>query len=140
LTEIQSNRTTKALLQLALLQFISTVAFSLTIYVCFTSYEGLSALFGGLVAVLANMYVALKARKPVIIEPSVTESDELAPAVEMLQRFYRFEVTKILLTLTMFAICVVVLKVSVLPFIIAYVIAALIVTWLSLLVVDRQEA
>lgn len=91
-------------------------------------------------AVLANMYVALKARKPVIIEPSVTESDELAPAVEMLQRFYRFEVTKILLTLTMFAICVVVLKVSVLPFIIAYVIAALIVTWLSLLVVDRQEA
>lgn len=86
------------------------------------------------------MYVALKARKPVIIEPSVTESDELAPAVEMLQRFYRFEVTKILLTLTMFAICVVVLKVSVLPFIIAYVIAALIVTWLSLLVVDRQEA
>lgn len=86
------------------------------------------------------MYVALKARKPVIIEPSVTESDELAPAVEMLQRFYRFEVTKILLTLTMFAICVVVLKVSVLPFIITYVIAALIVTWLSLLVVDRQEA
>ena len=91
-------------------------------------------------AVLANVYVAIKTRKAVVIEPSVIETDELAPAVEMLQRFYRFEVTKILLTLTMFAICVVVFKVSVLPFIIAYVIAALIVTWLSLLVVDRQEA
>lgn len=91
-------------------------------------------------AVLANIYVAFKARKPVVVEPLVTETDELAPAVEMLQRFYRFEVTKILLTLTMFAISVVVIKVSILPFIIAYVIAALIVTWLSLLVVDRQEA
>jgi F0F1-type ATP synthase assembly protein I len=139
LTEIKRNTTTRALLKVALLQLVATVAFALSLYLCLTLYEGISAFFGGLVAALANVYVALKARNPVLIEPQVLQIDELAPAVAMLQRFYRFEVTKIVLTLTMFAISILVIKVSILPFIIAYLLAALIVTWISLLVVDQHE-
>jgi F0F1-type ATP synthase assembly protein I len=127
------------MLRLALLQLVCTVGFSLGMYVCFTFYQGLSALLGGLVAVIANFYVALKTRKPLQVAPQVVDIDDLATATEMLQRFYRFEVTKIVLTLTMFAIGVFVIQVSVLPFIIAYLLAALIVTWLSLLVVDQHE-
>lgn len=126
------------MLQLALLQLICSIAFALTLYVCFTAYVGLSALLGGLVATLATVYVALKVRKTVPPASSVSSaSDELAPAVHMLQRFYRFEVSKVILTLTMFAISVFVIKVSILPFIIAYLLAALIVTWLALLVLDQ---
>lgn len=123
------------MLQLALLQLTCSIAFALTLYVCFTAYVGLSALLGGLVATLATVYVALKVRKTV--PPASSASDELAPAVHMLQRFYRFEVSKVILTLTMFAISVFVIKVSILPFIIAYLLAALIVTWLALLVLDQ---
>lgn len=123
------------MLQLALLQLTCSIAFALTLYVCFTAYVGLSALLGGLVATIATVYVALKVRKPV--PPASPASDELAPAVYMLQRFYRFEVSKVILTLTMFAISVFVIKVSILPFIIAYLLAALIVTWLALLVLDQ---
>ncbi len=133
-TNSASSRTTvRVLLQLALLQLICSIAFALTLYVCFTAYVGLSALLGGLVATIATVYVALKVRKTV--SPA---SDELAPAVYMLQRFYRFEVSKVILTLTMFAISVFVIKVSILPFIIAYLLAALIVTWLALLVLDQS--
>lgn len=120
---------------------VATLTFSLTIYVCFTAYEGLSALLGGGIAVLANLYIALKARTSVIrdqLEQPDASVDEMAPAVMMLQRFYQFEVTKVLLTLTMFAIAVFVIQVAILPFTIAYLIAALIVTWLSLLVLDQR--
>lgn len=133
--ETTSSATTRVLLQLALLQLICSLAFALVLYVCFTAFVGLSALLGGLIAVLANVYVALKVRRAV--EPTPEASDELAPSVFMLQQFYRFEVSKVILTLTMFAISVLVIKVSILPFIIAYLVVALIVTWLALLVLDQ---
>lgn len=87
----------------------------------------------------ANLYLAIKARKPIEVGAAVNvESTELV-ANNMLQRFYRFEVLKVVFTITMFVIAIVFLKVAVLPFIIAYLLAALVVTWLSFLMLDRDE-
>jgi len=61
-------------------------------------------------------------------------SKDNRPPEEMLSRFYASVVLKALLTIIMMAICITVMKVSVLPFIIAYFIAAGIINWLFLLV------
>ena len=108
-------------------------------FYCFGVYEAVSAGIGGLVALSANLYLAIKMRKP-LLESAVNAEDELAEPMSMLQRFYRFEVLKVVFTVTMFVIAIVVMKVSVVPFIIAYLVAALIVTWLSLLVLDQQSS
>ena len=57
----------------------------------------------------------------------------------MLARFYASVVLKIVFTLAMMVICITVLKVSLLPFIIAYLIAAVIVNWLMLLVPAKLD-
>ena len=65
-------------------------------------------------------------------------SKQESPPEEMLARFYASVVLKVILTLAMIAICIIVMKVSFLPFIIAYFIAAGIVNWLFLLVPDSE--
>ena len=62
-----------------------------------------------------------------------------ASASERLARFYASVVLKIIFTLAMMVICITVLKVSLLPFIIAYLIAAVIVNWLMLLVPAKLD-
>ena len=118
-----------AVVKLAALQFLATVAFSLTLYYCFDSREALSALFGGGTAAVANLFFAGRL--------FVTRDD--LPADDILRRFYRSESLKILFTLAMFAILIIVIKVSILPFIIAYLIAAVIVNMLFLLVPDNHS-
>jgi len=57
-------------------------------------------------------------------------------ANERLARFYASAILKVLFTLLMMGILIAVIKVSMLPFIIAYLIAAVIVNLLFLLVAD----
>ncbi|MEO0369790.1 MAG: ATP synthase subunit I [Pseudomonadota bacterium] len=123
--------------QLAFMQAVCTATFSATLYFCFTAYEAVSAILGGGTAVVANLLLAVKTRAD-IANISAPDRDEDAVAKELLYRFYRFEVFKVVFTLTIFAICIVVMKVSILAFIIAYLLAALIVTWLSLLTIDQH--
>ena len=59
-----------------------------------------------------------------------------AAAEEMLVRFYISVALKAVFTLAMMAICVVFLKVSMLPFIIAFMLAAVVVNWLFFLIAD----
>ena len=112
------------LVNLALLQAVATVVFSIAIFVCYDLREGLSAAFGGLIAVFGSLYSAWRL--------FTTKQD--ASATEMLARFYASIVLKVIFTLAMLVICITVVKVSLLPFIIAYLIAAVIVNWLALLV------
>ncbi|MFQ3245752.1 MAG: F0F1-type ATP synthase assembly protein I [Arenicella sp.] len=117
------------LLKLALLQLFGTAVFSIAMLICFDAREALSALFGGLIAVIGSLYSAgrLFSAKP------------NAVAAEILIRFYVSVVLKFIFTLAMMAICLIVLKVSLLPFIIAYLISAVIINCLVLLVPSKLD-
>ena len=119
--------TTKAkpsvVLKLALLQFLVTLVISILVWLVFNQHQAWSALLGGLIAALANLFFAGRL--------FVTQAD--LQATQILRRFYRSVSMKVLFTLTMFAICIIVIKVSILPFIITYFVAAMIVNWLFLL-------
>lgn len=110
-------------LKLALMQLFGVIVFSAVLYYCFDKREALSALFGGLIAVLATLFFARR----------VFATKQEVQAGEMLGRFYVSVALKALFTLMMMAICIVVIKVSMLPFIIAYIIAAVVINWLFLL-------
>jgi len=124
---MQSPRKSGTIVRLALLQFVGTVIFSGVLYYCFDAKYALSALFGGLIAALTSLYMAGRL--------FTSKSD--CPPEEMLGRFYASIVLKAVLTLIMMAICIVILKVVMLPFIIAYFITAGIINWLFLLVPDQ---
>lgn len=112
------------LLKLALLQTIGTAVFSIAMFACFDAREALSALFGGAIAIIGSLYSAGR----------LFSTKQGAVAAEMLIRFYVSVVLKIIFTLVMMSICLIILKVSLLPFIIAYLIAAVVVNLLMLLV------
>ena len=114
----------RVLLKLALLQSVSTVVFSLAMLYCFDLFEALSALLGGAIATIGSLYSAGR----------LFSTKQNANATEILVRFYISVILKIVFILTMMAICLIVLKVSLLPFIIAYLLAAVVVNLLMLLV------
>lgn len=124
---MHSQRKSGMIVKLALLQAVGTIAFSCVVYYCFDTREALSALLGGLIAVLSSLYMAGR----------LFTSKDNRSAEEMLGRFYASVVLKAVLTIVMMGICIVVMKVSVLPFIIAYFIAAAVINWLFLLVPDQ---
>ncbi|MFT5137197.1 MAG: F0F1-type ATP synthase assembly protein I [Arenicella sp.] len=110
--------------KLAFLQTFGTAIFSLALYYCFDTREAISGLFGGLIAAAASLFFAGRL--------FTTKQD--AQAQEILFRFYFSEAFKVLFTLAMMAICIIVVKVSMLPFIIGYLLAAVVINWLFLLV------
>jgi F0F1-type ATP synthase assembly protein I len=116
------------ILRLALLQLVGSIAFSLTLYYCFDAREAISALLGGLVAVFASLFSAFRL---------YTAGDRLQ-AGEMLVRFYISVILKIVFSVAMIAIFIIVMKVSVLPFIIAYLLAAVIINILVLLIPQAE--
>jgi F0F1-type ATP synthase assembly protein I len=109
---------------LAFLQMLGAVVFSLVLYFYFDAREALSGLFGGLIAAAASLFFAGR----------LFATAHSAPAQEILFRFYFSVAFKVVFTLAMMAICIIVMKVSILPFIIGYFIAAVIINWLFLLV------
>jgi ATP synthase protein I len=123
-----TNRTTtkakpSVVFKLALLQFLVTLLVSVSVLLVYNQHQALSALYGGLIAAIANLFFAGRL--------FVTQAD--LQATQILRRFYRSVSMKALFTLTMFAICIIAIKVSILPFIIAYFAAAVIVNWFFLL-------
>ena len=125
---MQSQRKSGMIVKLALLQMVGTLVFSAAIYYCFDDRSALSALLGGLIASISSFYMAGRL---------FTSKDDHEPE-EMLARFYASFVLKAVFTIAMMAICIIVIKVSVLPFIIAYFIAGSVVNWLFLLVPDNE--
>ena len=117
------------LLKLALFQTFGTAIFCIAILLCFNRFEALSALFGGVIAIIGSLYSAGRL--------FTTKQD--AVAAEILVRFYVSVVLKIIFTLVMMAICLIIIKVSVLPFIIAYLLAAMVVNLLMLLVPSQLD-
>jgi len=113
-------------LKLALLQFLGAAVFSLVLFYCFDMREALSALLGGSIAAIASIFFASRL--------FTTKHD--AQAAEILVRFYFSAALKVLFTLVMMAICILFIKVSILPFIISYLIAAVVINWLFLLFAD----
>ena len=124
---MQSQRKSGMIVKLALLQAVGTVVFSGVMYYCFDAREALSALLGGLIAALTSLYMAGR----------LFTSKDNRPAEEMLARFYASIVLKAVLTIVMMAICIIVMKVSVLPFIVAYFVAAGIINWFFLLIPEE---
>ena len=112
----------KVLLKLALMQLVGTVIFSAALWFMFDAREGLSAFFGGFIATFGSIYSAGR----------LFTTNQDTEAVDSLRRFYASIVIKIVFTLVMVAICVIVIKVSFLPFIIAYLIAAVVVNVIAL--------
>ena len=111
-----------AMLKLALLQLISTLVFSAVIYFCYGTGEALSALFGGMIAVLMSAFLATR----MFTTHRLASVREMS-ASERLSRFYASAILKVIFTLMMMGIFIAVIKVSMLPFIIAYLIAAVVV-------------
>lgn len=110
------------ILKLALLQLLGTTVFSLVLYYCFDSREAISAFLGGGIASISSVFLAGR----------LFSAKANTVAAEMLMRFYISVVLKIIFVLAMMAICIVVIEVSILPFIIAFVLAAVIINWLFL--------
>jgi len=126
--KFESQTKPGAMLKLASLQAIGTVVFSLGLYYCFDTREALSALFGGLIATVMSLFMAGR----LFASYRISTLRDVPPG-EALIRFYISAVLKILFTLAMMGICIIVIGVSILPFIIAYLIAAVIVNILFVL-------
>ena len=125
---IERQSKPSVVLKLAFLQLLGTIVFSISLYYCFDSREAVSALLGGLIASLATVFFAGR----------LYSSKQSVMAEEMLARFYVSVMLKAIFTLAMMAICIIVIEVSMLPFIIAYLLAAVVVNWLILLIPDPE--
>jgi len=121
--KVEDKSNPGVVLKLALYQLGVTLVFSLLLYYCFDTRESLSALFGGVIAALANFFFAGR----------LFVSRKGLDAHQILRRFYRSVSMKMSFTLALFAICIIVLRVSILPFVVAYLLAAVVVNWLFLL-------
>jgi len=126
--KFESQTKPSAILKLACLQAIGTVVFSLSLYYCFDTREALSALLGGFVATVMSLFMAGR----LFASYRISRLRDVPPG-EALIRFYISAVLKILFTVAMMGICIIVMEVSILPFIIAYLIAAVIVNLLFVL-------
>jgi len=112
--------------KLALLQLLATIVLSLVFCIVFDTRVAVSALFGGLIAALTTLYMAGR----------LFATRNLVQAPQILVRFYSSVVLKVLFTLLMMAVCIVLIKVSIVPFIVAYLVAAVAVNWLFLLLAE----
>lgn len=117
------------LLKLAVMQFVCTLIFSVVLYFSFDAREALSAFFGGVIAVFSSLLFAWQLYRG---------GHNLEPHA-MLVRFYVSVVLKLILSLAMMAVFIIVIKVSLLPFIVAYLLGALIVNWLYFWLVQTPE-
>lgn len=123
--EFEKKANASALLKLAFLQAFGSVVFSLGLWYCFDAREALSGLFGGLTATTMSLFMAAR----LFAVHRLSKLRPVAPG-EALVRFYITAILKIIFTLAMMVIFIVVIEVSILPFIISYLIAAVIVNLL----------
>ena len=132
--QLEINNRPSDLLKLSFLQALFTIVFALVLYFCFDARQAISGLLGGLIASLMTLFMAGRSFAAVRIS-TMRE----VPAGESLVRFYFSVILKIIFTLVMMAICLIIIEVAVLPFIIAYLISAVIINWMSLLWLRSDE-
>lgn len=121
----KSDALTTLMMKLVLSQAIVTVVISVICLVFYDLRVTLSVFFGGLVPTLANLFVLCRL---------YLNRNKVLSAKTMLDRFYRSESMKMTLTLAMLVLLIAVVKVAVLPFVIAYFVVALLVNWFFLLI------
>lgn len=114
--------------KLASLQMVSTLVFSGLMYFCYSTGDALSALFGGSIAALMSVFMATR-----MFTTHRLASVRDMTATERLARFYASAILKVFITLLMMGLFIAVIKVSMLPFIVAYLIAAVIMNLFFLL-------
>ena len=143
----------RVVFRLVFLQILGSVILSLALYACFDLREALSALFGGMVAAVANLFFAGRlffsktntlSKKQLSREnqqlQDLLPNQQQQEAQRVVSYFYRSVMLKFLFTLMMFLICIVIIKVSILSFMLAYLFSAVIINWLSLLIRDPQTS
>jgi F0F1-type ATP synthase assembly protein I len=125
------------LIGLLVWQLIATLLGAFVTYFWFDQFTAVSFLLGGLACVLANFFAfaSFLFKRSKQSSQAVFESN----AKLMVFRFYMRETIKIVFTLLIFAICILLLKVDILAFIIAYLISAVIVNWLYLLSTSSRQ-
>ncbi|WP_189401718.1 ATP synthase subunit I [Arenicella chitinivorans] len=109
---------------MAVTQLLVTVFLGVVLYFSTDLLNAISAFAGGIIAAAANLYMALR----------MWSGKRKQPASEMLARFYTSVVLKVIFTLSMMIISIIVIKVSIAPFIISYLLVAVAVNLLFLLV------
>ena len=122
------NNKPSDLLKLALLQALFTGIFAIVLYYCFDARHAVSGILGGLIASIMTLFMAARLYAAI----RISKLREVH-AGESLARFYLSVVLKSIFTLMMMVICLFVIGVALLPFIIAYLISAVIVNWMCLL-------
>lgn len=126
MTTQTKNKT--VLLGLLVWQLVATILGALISYFWFGQFTAVSFLLGGFACVFANLFAFAS-----FLLKRNTNADEPSNAKLMVFRFYMRETMKIVFTLLIFAICILLLKVDILAFIIAYLISAVLINWLYLL-------
>lgn len=122
--QVESRSRPDLIAKLAVTQLLVTIVLGVVLYFSTDLLNALSALAGGIIAAAANLYMALR----------MWSGKRNQPAPEMLARFYTSVVLKVLFTLSMMVISIIVIKVSIAPFIISYLMVAVAVNLLFLLV------
>jgi F0F1-type ATP synthase assembly protein I len=125
ITEAEVNSKPLVILKLAALQALGTMCLAAGLYYCFDAREAISALLGGAIASVMSLFMAGR----LFASFRISKLRDVA-SEETLMRFYISAALKICFTLAMMSICIVVLNVSILPFVIAYLVAAIIVNLL----------
>lgn len=108
-------------IKLSLIQFLVTLLFSACLLIFLSSLHSISALLGGSICAVANLFFAGKL---------FFKKEELNPT-DTLRHFYRSESLKIAFTLAMFILVYIAIEVEHLVFIVGYSLAAF-MNWLSL--------
>lgn len=121
----EANSKPQVMLKLAGLQALGTFCFAAGLYSFFDAREAISALLGGSIATVMSLFMAGR----LFASFRISKLRDVA-SEETLMRFYISAALKILFTLAMMSFCIVVLNVSILPFVIAYLIAGIMVNLL----------
>lgn len=107
--------------KLSLFQFLFTLIFSVVVTFFWSQSHGFSALLGGLICTVANLFFAGK-----LFFGRHADDPKL-----ILRQFYRSEALKLAFTFAMFILVFKLIKIEFMPFILAYSFAALL-NWLCL--------
>ena len=112
-----------AIAKLSFFQFLSTLIFAVVVAFFWGQSHGFSALLGGLICASANLFFS---GKLFFFKNKNSQNPK-----KNLQYFYRSESLKIALTITMFTLVFILVKIEFLPLIVAYSLASLL-NWLCL--------
>jgi len=96
--------------KLSLIQLLFVLVLTVFTYLVWSNMHAASAFIGGMICVLANLFFAGK----------LFLNKRLELPEEILQKFYRSELLKLIFTITMFVLVLLLIEVEFIAFILAY--------------------